>query len=235
MLSQRKHIEIRQDMTETELVNSMLGLVRRMAGHMAHSLPSHIRRDDLSSAGMLGLVEAVRRFDPTRADSYVGYATLRIRGAMLDELRRGDIMSQEARTQSRRLSKISQSLETELGHAPSEDELAKALGMSAEKYRKELGHLGAVHTVSFEAQDELQPFTDTGAENPSDAAERGEERAELARAISTLPEREQLIVSLYYEQDLTFQEIGAMLDLTAARVCQLHTACMTKLRRSLEA
>ena len=225
-----KRIEIRKDMSRDELTVSLLGLVKRMAAHMSHSLPSNIRREELASAGMLGLVEAVGRFDASRCESFVGYAALRIRGAMLDELRRGDIMSQEARTQSRRLSKIAQSLEATLGHAPGESDMAEAMGLSDEQFRKDMGHLTRVHMVSFEAQDEVAPFSDHAAQDPHTAAEKSEERTELARGVATLPERQRLILSLYYEQELTFQQIGDMLGITAARVCQLHSQSMAVLR-----
>lgn len=225
-----KRIEIRKDMSRDELTLSLLGLVKRMAAHMSHSLPSSIRREELASAGMLGLVEAVRRFDPSRCESFVGYAALRIRGAMLDELRRGDIMSQEARTQSRRLGKIAQSLESSLGRTPGESDMAQALGLSDEQFRKDMGHLTRVQVLSFEAQDEVAPFSDNAGIDPHTAAEKTEERDVLARAIATLPSRQQMILSLYYEQELTFQQIGDMLNITAARVCQLHGQSMGALR-----
>jgi RNA polymerase sigma factor for flagellar operon FliA len=229
-VQKNKRIEIRKDMTENELTLSLLGLVKRMAAHMSHSLPANIRREELASAGMLGLVEAVRRFDPARCESFVGYAALRIRGAMLDELRRGDIMSQEARTQSRRLGKLAQSLEGTLGRAPGESDMAEALGLSDEQFRKDMGHFTRVQVLSFEAQDEVSPFSDSGAFDPHTAAEKTEERASLARAIAQIPERQQIILSLYYEQELTFQQIGDMLNITAARVCQLHGQSMGLLR-----
>jgi RNA polymerase sigma factor for flagellar operon FliA len=219
--------------SQAELVERMSPLVQRIANKVARGLPQHVRTGDLVSAGMVGLLEATQRFEPSRADSFVGYASLRIRGAILDELRRGDILSQEARMKSRLVQTTMTRLQGELGRTPSAAEMAAALSVSEEEYVEHLECLGQVRLVSFDPQDEAQAMIDPSLESPMDASMWRQLRAQLASAIETLPQKEKLILSLYYEEELTYKEIGAVLDLTAARICQIHAQAVGRLRDRL--
>lgn len=220
--------------SQAELVKQMAPLVQRIASKVARGLPQHVRTGDLVSAGMVGLLEATQRFEPERAESFVGYATLRIRGAILDELRRGDILSQEARMKSRLVATARAKLHTALSRPPTTAEMAAELKVSEEEYVEDLAGLDTVRVVAFDPQDEAQAIMDTTAKSPADVTIFRELRDRLASAIETLPEKEKLILSLYYEQELTYKEIGDVLDLTAARICQLHAQAVARLRQRLD-
>jgi len=222
-------IRMNKDMTESELISELMPLVKRIASHLIRKLPGSIRYDDIVSAGMVGLLEACKKFSADRCDSFVGYATMRIRGAMLDELRRGDIMSQEMRTLSRRLEHVIQDLESRLGRTPQSSEIAQAMGMSEEDYLNEAENLAQVQLISFDPQDHTMQRLKS-ADQPELETEMSELKGHLALALNQLPEREKLILSLYYEQELTLKEIGEVMDLTPARVCQLHAQAIHRLK-----
>jgi RNA polymerase sigma factor for flagellar operon FliA len=227
------HIAVTKSTPPAELVTMMAPLVRRIADRVAHALPPHVRGDDLFSAGMIGLLEATRKFEPSRAASFVGYAALRIRGAMLDELRRGDILSQEARLKSRHLRALQQRLERELGRIPEAKDVADALGVSEEKYVSELQGLTHYKMVHLDLDTDDAGLVDESMPNPMDASVYAEMRDRLAQAIADLPEKERLVLSLYYEEELTYKDIGKLLDLTAARICQLHGQAVARLKKQL--
>ncbi|MCC6810986.1 MAG: FliA/WhiG family RNA polymerase sigma factor [Deltaproteobacteria bacterium] len=227
-------IAVSSESSRAELVEQMAPIVRRIANKVARGLPHHVRTDDLVSAGMIGLLEATQRFEPSRAESFVGYASLRIRGAILDELRRGDILSQDARMKSRLVQTTANKLQGTLGRAPTAAEMATALGVSEQEYVETLEGLTQVRLVAFDPQDESQAMVDANGQSPVDASMLKQLRGRLGEAITTLPQREKLILSLYYEQDLTYKEIGEVLDLTAARICQLHSQAVARLRERLD-
>jgi len=227
------HIDITQHSSPQDLVKVMMPLVKRIAIRMSRGLPSHVRTDDLISAGTVGLMEATRRFESKRAESFVGYATLRIRGAMLDELRRGDILSQEARTKSRQAQAVQAKLQSELRREPTRAEIAKALNVSEQEYIEDLEGLQHVKVVAFDPQEDAFGIVDTAQPSPVDASALSQLRGRLSAAIATLPEKEKLILGLYYEEDLTYKEIGDVLDLTAARICQLHAQAVSRLKATL--
>jgi RNA polymerase sigma factor FliA len=233
-MASQLHIEINQNTQPQELVTVMMPLVKRIAARMSRGLPSHVRSDDLVSAGTVGLLEATRKFQPTRAESFVGYATLRIRGAMLDELRRGDILSQEARTRSRQVQTAQQRLQAELRREPTTAEVAARLGVSEREYVEELEGLQHVKLVAFDPQEDGFGIVDSANPSPMDASVFSQLKGQLTQAIQALPEKEKLILSLYYEEDLTYKQIGDVLNLTAARICQLHGQAVARLKVTLE-
>jgi RNA polymerase sigma factor FliA len=232
-MAQHLHIDIAARSSQQELVGAMMPLVKRIAARMSRGLPSHVRTDDLISAGTVGLLEATRKFESNRSESFVGYATLRIRGAMLDELRRGDILSQEARTKSRQVQASTQRLRSELGRDPVAAEIAAHMGVSEKEYVEDLEGLQHIKVVAFDPQDEGFGLVDDATPSPMDASMFAELKGHLAHAISDLPEKEKLILSLYYEEDLTYKEIGDILNLTAARICQLHSQAVSRLKVTL--
>lgn len=226
-------VDFDANLAPAEMVRSLMPVVRRVAAKMARSVPSHILVEDLVAAGTVGLLEATRRFEPGRAESFVGYATLRIRGAMLDELRRGDILSQEARLRLRQAQAATAALQARLNREPDSAEVAAELGLSEEDYLANVANLRSIKMVHVDLHDDEEAVADDALQTPFDVASAHEEQTRLAAAIGTLPEREKLVLSLYYEQELTYKEIGQVLDLTAARICQIHTQATARLRGAL--
>jgi RNA polymerase sigma factor for flagellar operon FliA len=214
-------------------------LVKRTAHHLMVNLPSSVRIDDLIQAGMIGLLEALDRYDASHGAQFETYAAQRIRGAMLDELRHNDCMPRSARRGMRHIEKAVSSLQQQLGRAPAEREIAKALGVELEQYQEMLQEAHGYQLIYYEdfEDGEENAFLDMQsgeAASPLDALADSDMRSALIGAIDQLPERERLLMSLYYEQDLNYREIGTVLGITESRVCQLHRQAITRLRAQLK-
>lgn len=213
------------------LVTENIAMARRIASKMARRLPSSLA-DDVQSAALLGLVEAANRFHPGRGESFPAFAAKRVRGAVLDELRRGDVLPRRARQTARRVREVVRCLEHQLGRVPSDQEIADKLGVSIEEYQDRIAGLGAVEVVS------LDDLSGGGAratsEDPAEQADRRRAAALVERARETLSEREAKVLALHYEQQMTLAEIGKILGVTESRVCQLHTRAIKRLRAELE-
>ena len=217
-----------------ELTEHYLSLVRLVAGRLAISLPPYVDRDDLLSSGFFGLLDAVERYDPERQIKFETYACVRIRGAMLDYLRAKDWMPVATRQRIRKFSDAIGKLTTELGREPTEEELQDAMGMSEKEYRALQGQLSMATVVPLD--DYLSTETpEQDTTNPSARLEAEDlvERLTLRQAIDTLPEKERIVVALYYNDELTLKEIANILHLTEARISQLHTKAVFRLRGSL--
>ncbi len=218
------------------LLRRYLPLVRRVARrHLAKAAGADL--GDLVSWGTLGLLDAIDRYDPGHATLFSTYARFRIRGAILDQLRRLDWMPRSLRDKATGVDRAARSLEARLGRPPSEDELAPALGLSLAAYRSLRGRLAPVELASGGESG----LGDGGHAPPFDRAEPGplaallrrERLCLVAEAIRQLPERDQLLLSLYYRDDLTMKEVGAVLGLTESRVSQLHSQALRRLRGQL--
>lgn len=222
-----KTIEIRN-----ELAEYYLPLVRMVCGRLAISLPQHLDKDDLLSSGFFGLLDAIDRFDVTRNIKFETYAGVRIRGAMIDYLRAKDWLPVSMRQKIRRYEQTVSRLENELGRAATDEELSAELGIT-------LGELQALESQCNSAtviplEDYLRTdAAETADTNPANTTELFELKETLARAIERLPERERLIVTLYYYEELTLKEISLVLHLTEARISQLHTKAITRMRALL--
>ena len=215
-----------------ELTEHYLSLVRLVAGRLAISLPPYVDRDDLLSSGFFGLLDAVERYDPERQIKFETYACVRIRGAMLDYLRAKDWMPVATRQRIHKFSDAIGKLTTELGREPTEEELQDAMGMSEKEYRALQGQLSMATVVPLD--DYLSTETpEQDTTNPSARLEAEELRKTLAKAIDKLPEKERIVVALYYNDELTLKEIANILHLTEARISQLHTKAVFRLRGSL--
>ena len=215
-----------------ELTEHYLSLVRLVAGRLAISLPPYVDRDDLLSSGFFGLLDAVERYDPERQIKFETYACVRIRGAMLDYLRAKDWMPVATRQRIRKFSDAIGRLTTELGREPTEEELQDDMGMSDKEFRALQGQLSMAAVVPLD--DYLTAATpEQDAANPSARLEAEELRKTLAKAIDKLPEKERIVVALYYNDELTLKEIANILHLTEARISQLHTKAVFRLRGSL--
>jgi RNA polymerase sigma factor FliA len=211
-----------------------LPLVRRTAMKLARRLPSHVTVADLVSYGWIGLLDAFERASPDmNQEEFEAYAVYRVRGAALDHLRSLDPASRAARALSRRVARTMTELTNEKkGRAPEEAEVAERLEMSVDEYRKTMEHLGRVGMNRLEMLD-IDEVNELGApeqELPEDATSKRELCGVVAQAIKELPERHQLVLALYYQEERTMREIGVVLDVTESRVCQIHTEAIHLLR-----
>jgi RNA polymerase sigma factor for flagellar operon FliA len=216
-------------------------LVRRLAHQMIAKLPANVELDDLIQVGMIGLNDALSRFDAAQGVMFETFATQRIRGAMLDELRGGDWMSRGDRRHQRSIEAAVHKLEQKLQRAPNESEIADEMGMMLGDYQELLGKVRGTQLFYLEdlSGDEGDDFLDRHvadeAANPLDMLEDHRMRQALVDAIGKLPEREQQVMSMYYEHDMNLKEIAAVLGVTESRVCQLHSQSIARLRAKLRA
>jgi RNA polymerase sigma factor for flagellar operon FliA len=217
-------------------------LVRRLAHQMIAKLPANVEVDDLIQAGMIGLHDALGRFDAAQGVQFETFATQRIRGAMLDELRSGDWMSRGDRKQQRQIEAAVHKLEQQFGRAPAESEIAKEMGLSLGDYQEVLTKVRGTQLVYLEDMSGDEGDDDyldrhVGDENADPLAVLNDHRMRqaLVDAIKLLPEREQYVMSMYYEHDMNLKEIAAVLGVTESRVCQLHSQSIARLRAKLRA
>jgi RNA polymerase sigma factor FliA len=222
-----------------ELVQRFAPLVKRIAYHLMARLPANVQIDDLVQNGMLGLLDAIDRFEEGFGAQFETYASQRIRGAMLDGLRANDWLPRSMRRELRRIENAINQLEHEYGRAPSEQELADTLEMSLADYQKILQDARGHQIVYYEdfggdGDDDFleRHFSDSDAD-PASILEDRDVRQSLVKAIANLPEREKLMMALYYEQDLNLREIGEVIGVTESRVCQLHSQAIARLRGQL--
>lgn len=226
-----------QRSASAEVVERHADLVRRIAHHLAARLPASVEVDDLVQAGMLGLIEAARNFDSDQGASFETYASIRIRGAMIDEIRKGDWTPRSVHRRTREAAETTRRLEQSHGRAATGGEIAEALGLGPEEYARLLEDAvsGQVLSLDSHVEDHGEVSLPAGAEaSPERELRAAEFRKALATAIGQLPEREQLVLSLYYEQELNLREIGAVLGVSESRVCQIHGQAILRLRGRLE-
>ncbi len=219
-----------------------LPMVRRMAHHMVARLPASVQVDDLIQAGMIGLLDALGRFEEGQGAQFETYATQRIKGAMLDELRRGDWLPRGIRQIQRRIETAMQRLEHRLGRIPTESEMAKEMGLKLEAYQDLLLEARGSQLFYYEdldadgeGDDYLDRHVTEHAEDPESTLGDQRFRQAVIDGIEKLPEREKLVMGLYYEQDMNFKEIAAVLGVTESRICQLHSQSIARLRTKLKA
>ncbi len=217
------------------LVREHAGLVKRIAHHLLGRLPDNVQLDDLLQAGMIGLLEAARKYDGSKGASFETYAGIRIRGAMLDEIRRGDWAPRSVHRNSRRISEAIKAVESVKGRDAEDTEIAAYLGISQQEYHAILQDSASCRLFSYEEVTEGgEPESLEGpATNIIDGLERDHFQQHLAQAIRQLPEREQLVLALYYDEELNLKEIGAVLGVSESRVSQLHSQAANRLRTRL--
>lgn len=235
--------ENHDESTRERLVIQYMPLVNHIIARMFSHLPNHVSRDDLMSSGLLGLIDAIERYDLNREIKFETFAYPRIRGAILDELRAYDFLPRSVRLKMRKLQKAISELEGSLKRSPTEQEIAKKLGMGIEEYRELLKLLSPIRFYSL--SDALNEFGEfqiqkdaignvSKSESPDLSTENQELRSALLNAIQKLPKNERLTVALYYYEEMTMKEIGVVLKVSESRVSQIHTQAILKLRSAVE-
>ena len=223
------------------LILTYAPLVKYVAGRLASGLPAHVDDDDLVSYGVLGLMGAIERYDPERDVKFETYAITRIRGSIIDELRAMDWVPRSVRARARDIERAIGELERRLHRAPSDEEIAKKLGISEEELddsltdisRSSIGALDELWTVNTGSGDQvamIDTIEDADAPDPQGSLSQAELKEAVGDAIARLPEREKLVVTLYYYEELTLREIGEVLGVTESRVSQLHTKAILRLK-----
>jgi len=220
--------------SSNELVVLHEPLVKRIAYHLMSRLPASVQADDLIQAGMIGLIEASRKFDPEQGASFETYAGIRIRGAMLDEIRRTDWTPRSVHRKAREVAEAVRKIENEKGRDARDIEVAEEMAISLEEYHKILQDSTGCRIFSFEDPGMLgeEGMTDSGrhADQPLENLQKSDFKQGLADEIKGLPERERLVMALYYDEELNLREIGEILGVSESRVCQIHGQALIRLR-----
>jgi RNA polymerase sigma factor for flagellar operon FliA len=240
----REYKTTKQEKHRERLILHYSPLVKYVAGRVGVGLPPNIEQADLVSYGIFGLIDAIEKFDLERAIKFETYAIARIKGAIIDELRSIDWIPRSVRYKAREVERAYAALETKLHRSPTEAEVAEELGIKLEDLHTIFSQVSFVNVVALdellsaggEKGDSLSlvdTLEDTKAEDPVAAFETEETKYLLAKAINTLPEREKIVVTLYYYEGLTLAEIGQVLGVTESRICQMHTKAVLQLRGKL--
>jgi len=239
-----EEIEITAENRE-EVIIRYSPMIKYVANRIAMRLPPHIEVDDLISVGVLGLMDAISKYDSSRGAKFKTYAEFRVRGAILDELRAMDWVPRSIRQKASSVDKVVQSLQVKLSRSPEDQEVAKEMGVSLEQFHATLNETKSIPVFSL---DDLGIAKDSGEQqslldclagkadaDPQTQIRLTELKEIIAKAIDTLPEKERLMVSLYYYEELTMKEIGAVLEITESRVSQIHSKAVYRLRTKLKA
>jgi RNA polymerase sigma factor for flagellar operon FliA len=223
------------DRAREQLVVAYSPLVKYVAGRMSSGLPAHVEEADLISYGLIGLINAIERFDPEREIKFETYAITRIKGAIIDELRALDWVPRSVRARAREIERVHGKLEHRLHRTPTDEEMARELGITVEEFQESLMKISNSTVVAL---DELWAVSDSSgdqdAPDPQELLDASELKDRLADAISALPEREKLVIALYYYENLTLREIGEVLGVTESRISQLHTKAVLRLKSRLQ-
>ncbi len=229
--------------TKDEIIIEYAPLIKYIAQKIASRLPSNIELDDLISCGVIGLMDAIEKFDPSRDNKFKTYAEFRVRGAILDELRAQDWVPRSIREKAKMIERSYAKLESELGRPATDEEMCKELGVNQEEFHdllnkaKSVSLLNIDDSATFNRGDKkliAGLMEDSRAANPFTAVSYKNSRDKIKEGIQSLPEKQRLVLSLYYYEDLNLKEIGQVLDVTESRVSQLHTQAIMKLKMKLK-
>lgn len=227
---------------EGSLIEEYLPLVKTMVGRLAMTLPAHVCQEDLNSAGLIGLLQAVRSYDPRAGAAFATYARFRIRGAIFDEMRRMDWVPRLIHDKSRKIQNAIATLEQQLGRTPTEEETARALGLARGEYDRWLEEIRPVTFVCLDSTGQTQEeggtlheqIVDDTQEDPADGASRSELRDLIFERLQQLPDMQRKVLSLYYVEGLRLREIAAAFGLTESRISQIHSQAILALRAYME-
>jgi RNA polymerase sigma factor for flagellar operon FliA len=223
---------------KNELVERHAPLVKRIAHHLMVRLPASVLVDDLIQAGMIGLLEASRNFDGSKGASFETFAGIRIRGSMLDEIRKGDWTPRSVHKNSRAITAAINEVERETGRDARDVDVAQKLQVNIEQYHQMLNEVNAGKIIGMEdlgvTEDVISTEQTKGSDTPFEDLLQGSFQKALAHAITTLPEREAIVLSLYYDEELNLREIGEVLDVSESRVSQIHSQAMLKLKSRMQ-
>jgi RNA polymerase sigma factor for flagellar operon FliA len=222
-----------ENLGEKDQIVRHASLVKRIAYHLLNRLPPTVQIDDLIQAGMVGLLEAASNFDADMGASFETFAGIRIRGSMIDEIRRSDWTPRSVHRKFRSVSEAIRKIENETGEDAKDADVALALGISLGDYHQILidsssSRIYSIDTMEENTQDAAIPSS--SEITPEEALGQGEYRQQLTESIRQLPEKEQLVMSLYYDDELNFREIGEILDVTESRICQLHGQALLRVK-----
>jgi RNA polymerase sigma factor FliA len=240
----RRYRSTNDQAVRDRLILTYAPLVKYVAGRLGSGLPAHVDEGDLVSYGLLGLIGAIERYDPDRDVKFETYAIARIKGSIIDELRAMDWVPRSVRSRARDIERAIGELESKFGRAPTDEEIAGKLGMTQEELddslseisRSSIAALDELWTVQGSSGDTvalIDTIEDTAGPAPTTALDAAEVKEMIADAISRLPEREKLVITLYYYEELTLREIGEVLGVTESRVSQLHTKAILRLKARL--
>ncbi len=220
--------------SQTEYVEQYASLVKRIAYHLMSRLPPTVQVDDLIQSGMIGLLEAARNYDASQGASFETYAGIRIRGSMLDEIRKGDWAPRSLHRKVREITRAVSQLEAEHGRDARDAEVAERVGVSIDEYYRTLQDASGYRVFSFEDLQTKEEGMSEGLAGkipePMDEVEDDQFKAALAAEIAGLPERERLVMSLYYKEELNLRETGEVLGVSESRVCQIHSQALIRLK-----
>ena len=227
-----------QQIDKNQLVERHAPLVKRIAHHLMARLPASVLVDDLIQAGMIGLLEAAKNFDGSKGASFETFAGIRIRGSMLDEIRKGDWTPRSVHKNSRAITEAISQVEKATGRDARDIDVAERLQVSVQDYHQMLNEVNAGKLVGIEdlgvSEDVLTTDATKGEDSPFEDMVQGSFQKALARAITTLPEREAIVLSLYYDEELNLREIGEVLEVSESRVSQIHSQAMLKLKSKMQ-
>ena len=233
--------DVKNEARREALIKEFAPTIKYLASRLATRLPSHLDVQDLISVGLIGLLGAFERYDPTREAKFKTYAEYRIRGAMLDEIRSMDWIPRSVRDRITVLQRACDQLQKKMGRAPTEEEISASLGLSTDEYNEFLVRSQGAIVLSLDdlGSRDMEPrslmrcLADPGAVDPLAALVSEGRRRLLGAGIETLPEKERLVVTLYYYEELTMKEIGKVLSVTESRVSQLHSQALLRLKAAL--
>jgi RNA polymerase sigma factor for flagellar operon FliA len=228
---------------ENALVEQYLPLVRAIVGRLAMTLPDHVDQDDLNSAGLVGLLQALRNYDPASGTSFETYARVRIRGAMLDELRRMDWVPRTIHEKARKIQQVLGQLEQQLGRVPSEEQMAEAMNIPVHEYNELLNEVRPAAFVCLDSTSTAEGV-ETGnlyevvanpnEESPLEEVSRRELKEVMFERLKQLPEIQRKVLALYYHEDLHLREIAEVFGLTESRICQIHSQAILSIRSYIQ-
>lgn len=231
---------VQKKSTNDDVIRQYLPLVKRIAYHMMARLPASVEVDDLIQVGLIGLMDAVDRFDGNQGAQFESYATQRIRGAMLDDLRDADWLPRHIRQKSRAIETAINKLAQRNGRPPTELEISAEMGISLSDYQSMLGDVKGNQLLYYEdfsdeeSSDFLERYLVDDMSDPLSLLEDDGFRKGLINAIDELPERERNLMGMYYEQDMNLKEIGAVMGVSESRICQLHSQAVARLRAKMK-